>query len=235
LRETKEGGVERLEMLENALKMERECISAMLEEERCLAKRLEKKERLQRAWRLGMEAKRYARMIRMLEELSVDDMEMEVESIEMIVNKMMEIEDWAGEDDTDWQEDIDGDQVMTQVKVVMVTEEEGDMEVSGWVDVNGQEAHTPLPRTKIHTGTANIIMTAVHTHLLGTLGPMDTLDRTLDITESGAGISDLIGRCDNIHTRGYNPDMKKLLQSHGSPKCVSSISLDKTPSVVGAD
>ena len=77
LRETKEGGVERLEMLENALRTERgerECVSAMLEEERCLAKRLEKKERLQRALRLGMEAKRYARMIRMLEELSVDDM-----------------------------------------------------------------------------------------------------------------------------------------------------------------
>ena len=140
LRETKEGGVERLEMLENALRTEREereCVSAMLEEERCLAKRLEKKERLQRALRLGMEAKRYARMIRMLEELSVDDMEMEMESIEMIVNEMMEIEDWAGEDDSDWQKDKDGDQIMPQVEIMMVREEEGDMEVSGWVDVNG--------------------------------------------------------------------------------------------------
>ena len=77
MKETNEGGVERQEMLESALRTEREerkCVSAMLEEERCLAMRLEKKERLQRAWRFGMEAKRYARMIRMLEELSVDDM-----------------------------------------------------------------------------------------------------------------------------------------------------------------
>ena len=63
--------------------MERECVSAMLEEETYLAKRLEKKERLQRAWRFGMEAKRYARMVRILEELSVDDMEIEVDSIEV--------------------------------------------------------------------------------------------------------------------------------------------------------
>ena len=84
LRETKEGGVDRMERIESELRMkreERECVSAMLEEERCLARRLEKKERLQRAWRLGMEAKRYVRMVRMLEELSVCDMEMEVESI----------------------------------------------------------------------------------------------------------------------------------------------------------
>ena len=84
VRETKEGGVDRMERIESELRMEREereCVSAMLEEERYLAKRLEKKERLQRAWRLGMEAKRYVRMVRMLEELSVCDMEMEVESI----------------------------------------------------------------------------------------------------------------------------------------------------------
>ena len=57
---------------------QRECVAALLEEERCLEIRLKKKERLQRAWRLGGEAKKYARMISMLEELSVDDMEMEV-------------------------------------------------------------------------------------------------------------------------------------------------------------
>ena len=39
------------------------------------------------------EAKKYARMISMLEELSVDDMEMEVEDIEIRINEMMEIED----------------------------------------------------------------------------------------------------------------------------------------------
>ena len=52
VRETKEGGVDGMEMIEFELRMEREerkCVSAMLEEERCLAKRLEKKERLQRA------------------------------------------------------------------------------------------------------------------------------------------------------------------------------------------
>jgi hypothetical protein len=45
-------------------------------------------------------------------------MEMEVESIEMMVNEMIDIEDWAEEDDIDWQEDTDGDQVMPEVKVM---------------------------------------------------------------------------------------------------------------------
>ena len=89
VRETKEGGLYRMEHVESVLRMEREereCIAAMLEEERCLANRLRKKERLQRAWRLGVEAKKYARMISILEELSVDDMEMEVEAIEIRIN-----------------------------------------------------------------------------------------------------------------------------------------------------
>ena len=37
--------------------------------------------------------------------------------------------------------------------------------------------------------------------LLGTLCPVDTSDKTLDITESGAGISDITGGWDSIHTR----------------------------------
>ena len=56
VRETKEGGVDRMEMIESELRMEREereCVSAILEEEESLARRLEKKERLHRAWRLG--------------------------------------------------------------------------------------------------------------------------------------------------------------------------------------
>ena len=98
VRETKEGGLDRMEQVESELRMEREereCIAAMLEEERCLENRLREKERLQRAWRLGVEAKKYARMISMLEELSVDDMEMEVEDIEIMINEMMETEDCA--------------------------------------------------------------------------------------------------------------------------------------------
>ena len=55
VRETKEGGVERMIKMEDALRMdreERECTAAMLEEERCLELRLIKKERIQRAWRI---------------------------------------------------------------------------------------------------------------------------------------------------------------------------------------
>jgi hypothetical protein len=43
------------------------------------------------AWRLSMEAKKLARMTRMLEELSMKDMELEVESIEVMVNEMINI------------------------------------------------------------------------------------------------------------------------------------------------
>jgi hypothetical protein len=42
-----------------------------------------------------VEAKKYARMISMLEELSVNDMEMEVQDIEIMINEMMETEDYA--------------------------------------------------------------------------------------------------------------------------------------------
>ena len=77
------------------------------------------------------------------------------------------------------------------------------------------------------------IMTAVHTPLLGTLYRKDILDRTENITESRAGISDNNGGCETIHTQGYDTDMEKMLQKHRSPKFVSSIKLDKTPSVVG--
>ena len=68
------------------------------------------------------EAKKYARMNSMLEELSVDDMEMEVEDIEIRINEMMEIDDLAEEDDDDWLVDIDGDQVMPQDEIKMVPE-----------------------------------------------------------------------------------------------------------------
>ena len=49
LRETKEGGLERQIRIEDALRLEREereWTAAMLEEERCLALRLKKKERI---------------------------------------------------------------------------------------------------------------------------------------------------------------------------------------------
>jgi hypothetical protein len=121
LRETKGDGLERQIRIEDALRFEREereWTAAMLEEERCLALRLKKKKRIQKAWRLSMEANKLARMTKMLEELSVEDMEMEVESIEMLVNEMIDIEDWAEEDDIDWQEDGDGDQVMPELKVM---------------------------------------------------------------------------------------------------------------------
>ena len=77
-----------------------------------------------------MEAKKFARKTRMLEELTVDDMEMEVESIEMIIYEMMDIEDWAEEDDVDWHEDKDGDQVMPQVGFKMIAEEMEVMEAT---------------------------------------------------------------------------------------------------------
>ena len=46
-----------MEQVESELRMEREqreCVAALLEEEKCLEIRLRKKERLQRAWRLGV-------------------------------------------------------------------------------------------------------------------------------------------------------------------------------------
>jgi hypothetical protein len=46
VRETKEGGLDRMEQVESELRMEREereCVAALLEEERCIGNRLRKK------------------------------------------------------------------------------------------------------------------------------------------------------------------------------------------------
>ena len=80
---------------------------------------------------------------------------------------------------------------------------------------------------------SNQIMTAVHTPLLGTLYRKDISNKTEHNIESRAGISGYSGGGDTLHTQGYDTNMRKLQQYHGSPKFVSSISLDKTPSVVG--
>ena len=50
-----------------------------------------------------------------------------MESIEIRIYEMMELEDWAGEDDKEWIVDRDGDQVMPQVELKIVTEESDKM------------------------------------------------------------------------------------------------------------
>ena len=50
----------------------------------------------------------------------------------------MDIEDWAEEDDIDWQKDRDGDQVMPQVEFKMMAEE---MEVMEATEATGWPCH----------------------------------------------------------------------------------------------
>ena len=88
----------------------------------------------------------------MLGELTVEDMDMEIESIEMIIYEMMDIEDWAEEDD--WQEDRDGDQVMPQVEFKMMTE---DMEVMEATEARGGPCH--------HIGGGRLLIKQIPGHV----------------------------------------------------------------------
>jgi hypothetical protein len=103
---------------------------------------------------------------------------MEMEAIDIKTNEMIEIEDWAEEDDDDWLVDRDGDQVMPKDVIKMVPEEDTTMEVNVGMDVMGMVAHTRHPGSKLHTEMANGMKTALHTPLLGTLCTPYTLDKT---------------------------------------------------------
>ena len=90
--EVKDGGMERMNKVEAKLRdqtEERETVMIILAEEEARSWRIEKTERLQKAWKLKMEERKYQRMIAMMKELSVTDMEMVF--IESKVLKMMEL------------------------------------------------------------------------------------------------------------------------------------------------
>ena len=76
-----------------------------------------------------MNSKRYQRMVQIMEEMSVGDMEMEVGWIESRITEMMEVEDQKQDEIGEWVVDRDGDQVMPKVVVTKNIKEEY-MEVS---------------------------------------------------------------------------------------------------------
>ena len=87
-------------------------------------RRMEKTDRLKKAWKLSMEHKKCQRMIMMMETLSMLEMEMEMDWIETKILQMMESDDL---DDGDVQvgvEDRDGDQVIPQEESLTQMEEE---------------------------------------------------------------------------------------------------------------
>ena len=87
-----------MERVEADLRMdreERECVSKILAEEEMQSKRMEKVDRLKRAWQLKVNAQKYQRMVTMIEGITVDDMRMEMEWIETKITEMMEVEDQA--------------------------------------------------------------------------------------------------------------------------------------------
>ena len=83
VKEAKDGGL--MEEVEADLRMireERECILMLVKEEQAQTRRLEKVDRLKRAWQLKMNAKKYQRMIILMEGMKLEDIEMEMEWIE---------------------------------------------------------------------------------------------------------------------------------------------------------
>ena len=117
VKEVKEGGMERMNKVEARLRdqrEDRETVMVILAEEEARSWRIEKTERLQKAWKLKMEERKYQRMIAMMKELSVTDMEMEMDFIESKVLEMMELEDQDGDEVKVGGECKNGDQIMPQ-------------------------------------------------------------------------------------------------------------------------
>ena len=94
------------------LREDEEILVKAIAEDAARTRRMEKMERLKKAWKLTMEHRKCQKMIMMMETLSV--LEMEMEWIETKVLEMMECDE---QDDRDVQigvEDEDGDQVMPE-------------------------------------------------------------------------------------------------------------------------
>ena len=62
---------------------------AMLMEEEAMIRRHEKVERLRMAWQKKMEHQKYERMMRELSKLTLEELDEEMETIELLVNKLM--------------------------------------------------------------------------------------------------------------------------------------------------
>ena len=135
-----------MELIETELRNERE--ENIIAEEEETSRRLEKMSRLKRAWQLKMEAGKYQRMIAIMEQMSVGDMEMEVDWIKSKIIEMMEMEYQVDVETKKWLVDRDGDQVMPQVEVRKAIEEEY-MEGSVCMPSVGPEVHTPLLNAKL--------------------------------------------------------------------------------------
>ena len=89
--EVEEGGMVRMNQVElerRDNREEREAVMAILAEEEARSRRLQKKERVQRAWSKSMDAKKYHRMVTMMEELALMHEEMDIDDIERRVLEM---------------------------------------------------------------------------------------------------------------------------------------------------
>ena len=118
VKEATNGGL--MEKVETELRMireERECVRMIMMEEEAQSRRMEKVDRLKKAWLLKMNARKYQRMVIMMEGMTVEDIEMDMEWIESRIIEMMEVEDQTDDSTGVWLEDKDGDQVMPEVEV----------------------------------------------------------------------------------------------------------------------
>ena len=115
IKEVEDLGTVRMNQVELELKdrrEEREAIVAILLEEEARSRRLQKKERVQKAWSKSMEARKYLRMVTMMDELAIMHEEMAIDDIEQRVLEMMEMGVEENDDVQAWEVDTEGDQIM---------------------------------------------------------------------------------------------------------------------------
>ena len=80
VKEATNGGL--MEKVETELRMireERECVRMIMMEEEAQSRRMEKVDRLKKTWLLKMNARKYQRMVIMMEGMTVEDIEMDME------------------------------------------------------------------------------------------------------------------------------------------------------------
>jgi hypothetical protein len=115
IKEVEVGGMTRIEKVETQLRGLREDEETLLQaisEDAARTKRMEKTERLKRAWKLTMEHRKCQMMIQMMGTLSVLELDMEMEWIE---TKVLELMDCEVEESVEvGLKDEDGDQIMPE-------------------------------------------------------------------------------------------------------------------------
>jgi hypothetical protein len=96
-KEAEVGGMPTMERIETQLREDEEMLVQAKSEDAAMTKRMEKQDRLKKAWKLTLEQRKFQRMMEMMETLSVLELDMEMEWIETKILEMMDCDVEGGQ------------------------------------------------------------------------------------------------------------------------------------------